>query len=154
MKTLFFNPTVIGALIFMTMLTACQKEASGMEDNAAFYEATTAFKTLEKELDLGGDMKLPAGTQWRATNDELNEVAFKLPEGYTFLMENTETKATSKTSTAVLYACKCTGNGTSKIFVLNNEIGCLQNTCDDMSLGEHVVSRDGMTAVKVLRIEE
>ena len=57
-------------------------------------------------------------------------------------------------NTALLYTCSCTGNGTSKIFVFNDELGYLLNTCDDGAIVKHAVSNNRMTAVKVMRLED
>ena len=155
MKTNTFKTVCAAGLTFLVALIGCTNEATNEEQNLLmnpFEQLTTTFKTLENELSLGDNMHLPDGTQWRATNEQLNEVEFKLPAGYAFLMVHSTTNATAKTNIATLYTCVCTGTGTSKIFVLNNMVGCLQNTCDGYTLGQHTTSTDGMFATKVVQL--
>lgn len=132
MKNLVFN--VFSLFVTFALLASCQQAEVEMAQETL--KSVDSYQTLAQAQPLEEGIELPKGTQWKYTDASQTSVEFVLPQGYSFLLQDKETKAVSLAPTGG-YSCTCSASGSCTV-VFNNSVGygCLSGTCTGKCTGQ------------------
>jgi hypothetical protein len=138
MKNKFF---ISLSIMLMTMITLVISCSDLQEEDVINTEHLKSMKLngsiLEEQTLLGDNIYLPKGTNWYYSNEQKNEVIFKLPEDYIFMLKNVETGKFSLSIEGGGYSCTCSSGGSCTTFY-NKDLGygCLQSDCTGSCTGK------------------
>ncbi|MCM4154418.1 hypothetical protein [Gramella sp. AN32] len=121
-------------LLTMLLISSCSVDG---EKKSSTSSSEEEIFVLESKTSLGDGIFLPQGTEWYYVDKEHSAVEFKLPKGYSFLVQNSESgKYSLSQNPEGGYSCSCSGENSCKTFY-NKDVGygCLQSTCTGSCTG-------------------
>lgn len=91
MKNFIFN--LFSLFVTFALFASCQQAEVEMAQETL--KSVDSYQTLAQAQPLEEGIELPKGTQWKYTDASQTSVEFVLPQGYSFLLQDKETKEVS-----------------------------------------------------------